>query len=165
MNTFTDRVTRVLGVLLVVLSVAVSIPLTLRTWMEQGGPWGFGIVSLPVLLPLSFLILFGIAALPAQWVRRREYFIGAHLVSLVVGITSFLMFPVYPALLMVIPVALASIGIVSKRYLRFFLLLMIVLPIIANLLLFKWEVDFGRTLPLLQFFESTTSRLQHVVLI
>lgn len=150
MNNFPDKLSRALGILLVLLSLTVSIPLAVRTWQNQGGPWGFGIVGLPVLLPLGSYILFGIAAFPRQPVRRREFFIGAHLVTLVVGFASFFIFPVYPPALMVIPLALATIGIVSRRHFAFFLVLMITLAIIANFILLKWELDFGRSLPLLQ---------------
>jgi hypothetical protein len=34
---------------------------------------------------------------------------------------------------------------------------MIALALIANILLLKWEIEFGRILPLLQLFESSES--------
>ena len=147
--------TRLVGIILIVLSLTVSVPLVFITWQEGGGAWGFGIIGLPVLLPLSAYILFGIAAVPRNIARQRKLFIGAHLVTLGTGLTSLYFFPVYPALFVVIPVLLATVGIMSRKRFKLYLLLMISLAIAANLILLKWEFDFGRTLPILQLFEST----------
>ena len=147
-----DSITRWSGVILVILSLAVSIPLTLHTWKDAGGPWGFGIVSLPVLIPLSAYALFGIAGVASK--GQRILFVSAHAVTLLIGIVAFIIFPVYPVGLTMIPVLLATVGIVNRKYAIYYLLLMIVLGIIANLALLKWELDFGRAIPLLQLFQE-----------
>jgi len=157
MNPVTDKLIKVLGVVLLLLSLGVSIPLTISTLQEGGGPWGFGVIGLPVLLPLSACLLFGIAGLQQHVVKQREFFIGAQIITLITGIVSFFIFPVLPVFLFLLPVLLSTIGIINKRQFKFFLWLMITLAIMANILLLKWEFDFGRTIPLLQFFESGQS--------
>lgn len=155
MHRVTDLPVKVLSIVLLVLSIAVSVPLTVVTWRSGGGPWGFGIVGLPVLIPLSAYLLFGIAGLAKQEVVQREWFIGAHLITLIAGIAGLFMFPVYPVFVAVIPVLLATVGIIDKRHFKALLLLMISLAIVANIVLLKWEVDFHRALPLLQLFERS----------
>lgn len=155
MSRATDWPVKVLSIILIVLSIAVSIPLTIVTWRAGGGPWGFGIVGLPVLIPLSAYLLFGIAGLAKQEVVQREWFIGAHIITLVAGIAGLFLFPVYPTFVAAIPLLLAALGIIDKKHFKGFLLLMISLAIVANIVLLKWEVDFDRTLPLLQLFERS----------
>lgn len=147
-----DSITRWSGVILVILSLAVSIPLALHTWKDSGGPWGFGVISLPVLVPLSAYILFGIAGMVRG--GQRSLFVAAHVITLLIGIVAFIIFPVYPVGLTMIPVVLATVGVINKKHGIYYLLLMIVLGVIANLVLLKWELDFGRTVPLLQLFQE-----------
>jgi hypothetical protein len=45
---------KIAGILAVILSLTICIPLTIKTYLEGGGPWGFDMVSLPILIPLSF---------------------------------------------------------------------------------------------------------------
>lgn len=143
---------RVSGAVLILLSITVSIPLLIHTYREGGGPWGFGVIQIPVLLPLSAYVLFGVAGFVRQRSDQRKYFIAAHVVTLLVGLISLYVFPVYPVFLTLIPLFLATFGIINKEHFQFYLLLMIWLAIVANILLLKWELEFGRSIPVLQFF-------------
>ncbi|MFN6090617.1 MAG: hypothetical protein ACK47E_17870 [Cyclobacteriaceae bacterium] len=41
------------GAALILLSILVAIPLTIKTICTNGGTWGFGIIGLAILLPLD----------------------------------------------------------------------------------------------------------------
>lgn len=141
------------GLLLILLSISVTISLTIKTFVTGGGTWGFGIVGIPILLPLSAYLLFGIAGWINNESLQRKIFITAHLVTLSIGLISLIIFPVYPKAFVLIPLSLAILSMVSKNRFKYFLLLMILLAIVANILLLKWEIDFDRTLPIFQLFE------------
>lgn len=136
------------SIALILLSVAVTIPLTIRTIREGGGSWGFGVIGLPILLPLSAYILFGIAgALPKdqpQW----KAFLLAHIITLLIGFVTLALIPIYPGVFALVPLTLFILGLLHKKRFRFYLLLMITLALVANILLLKWELDFHRGLPI-----------------
>jgi hypothetical protein len=141
------------GLLLILLSISVTISLTIKTFVTGGGTWGFGIVGIPILLPLSAYLLFGIAGWINNEALQRNLFIIAHLVTLSIGLISLIIFPVYPKAFVLIPLSLAILSMVRKNRFKYFLLVMILLAIVANILLLKWEIDFDRTLPIFQLFE------------
>lgn len=143
-------VNRIMAVILLVLVMMVSLPLTIRTYDTGGGPWGFGMIGLHVLLPLNAYLLFAIAAIVAGDKTRWHLFIAAHVISLMIGLVTFYVFPILPKMFLLIPALLATIGILNRRHLHAYLCVMIVLAIIANTLLLKWELDFNRTIPLIE---------------
>lgn len=140
------------GLLLILLSISVTISLTIKTFVTGGGTWGFGIVGIPILLPLSAYIIFGIAGWIENEALKRKIFITAHWVTLSIGLISLIIFPVYPKVFVLIPLSLAILSMVSKDRFEYLLLTMILLAIVANILLLKWEIDFNRTLPIFQLF-------------
>lgn len=140
------------SILLIILSISVAIPLTIKTVDEGGGAWGFGVIGLPLLLPLSGYILFGFAGIFRREIAQRKIFLTAHMATLVTGFVSFSILPIYPAVFALIPFMLFVASAVDRKHLKYYLLIMVVLSITANLLLLKWELDFHRTLPLLQLF-------------
>jgi hypothetical protein len=142
------------GIVSILLSVLVAIPLTIKTIIDGGGPWGFEIISLAILVPLSCYLVFGIAGVLEDEDNQRRMFIVAHILTIVTGIVVHFTFPVFPFWVAFVPLTLAMVGIASHRNFRYFLLLMIVLSLVANVLLLKWELDFGRSLPLLQLFQT-----------
>ena len=148
---------RLLAIIVTVLTMIVSLPLSIKTLQQGGGPWGFGVVGLHILLPLNTYIFFAIPAFlhnkRTQWLA----FITAHLVSLAVGITGFVMFPILPKSILLVPISLAAASVIFWKRLPLFLWIMLVLAITANVLLLKWELDFGRSLPIIQIFESVSS--------
>lgn len=152
--TFTS-ITKILGVLLILLSVLVSIPLSIKVAIEGGGPWGFEVVSLAVLVPLNAYIFFGLAGLISEKNKQRRIFIIAHAITIGCGLISLFIFPVYPTWVPLIPIGLAIAGIISYKNYNYFLLIMILLGLDANVMLLTWEVDFGRAAPLFQLFQST----------
>ncbi len=141
------------GLLLILLSISITISLTIKTFVTGGGTWGFGVVGIPILLPLSGYVLFGIAGWINNEAVQRKVFITAHLVTLSVGLITLIIFPVYPKAFVLIPLSLAIFGMLSQNKFKYFLLLMILLAIVANILLLKWEIDFNRTLPIFQLFQ------------
>ena len=150
-------INKIAGLLLILLSMSVVIPLSIITIKTGGGTSGFGIIGLPVLLPLSAYLLFGIAAWLKFEARQRRIFIAAHIITFSTGLIGVLLFPVYPKPIVLIPLALAVFGIANKRNFKYYLFLMIFLAIAANILLLKWELEFDRTLPLFQLFQSSRS--------
>lgn len=132
-------------------------PLTVKAITEGGGPWGFEVVSLAILVPLSCYLFFGIAGVLANEELQRKFFITAHILTIVTGVGGYFIFPVYPFWVAIVPLALAVAGITSYRKFTYFLLVMMSLSIIFNIVLLKWEVDFGRTIPLLQLFQASGS--------
>jgi hypothetical protein len=83
----------VAGALLILLSLAVSIPLTIKVYIDGGGPWGFGIIGFPILVPLSFYILFGCVGLIRTEMWQRKIFIATHFVTVAVGVITLFIFP------------------------------------------------------------------------
>lgn len=154
MNLLLNKLNRFLGSVLILLTCTVSVPLSILTFQTHGGPWGFGVIGLPVLLPLTAYSLFGLAPWFKKEATQRRIFLAAHVITIVTGVSSIFIFPVYPLGVAVIPLALAVLGFVDKRHLLYYLFLMIVLAIVANALLLHWEIEFGRTLPLFQLFQS-----------
>jgi hypothetical protein len=144
-------INKFLGWLLIILTVTVSIPLTIITIVTDGGSWGFGIIGLAILFPLDVLGLFGITAL-LRLDQQRKAFVASHIISVLVGVFGMLSFPIYPAAIVAIPLAMAAMGIASRRRTSHYLFVMIVLAVLSNLILLKWEIDFHRNLPLLQLF-------------
>jgi uncharacterized BrkB/YihY/UPF0761 family membrane protein len=67
---------RVLSFIAVFLSISVAIPLTIKVIIEGGGPWGFEVVSLAILIPLSCYLLFGIAGILRDADRQKKVFIA-----------------------------------------------------------------------------------------
>jgi hypothetical protein len=152
--TFTSII-KILSVFLILLSVLVSIPLSIKVAMEGGGPWGFEVVSLAVLVPLNAYIFFGLAGLIGEKNKQRRIFIIAHAITIVCGLIGLFTFPVYPIWIPLIPSGLAIAGIISYKNYSFFLLIMILLGLAANIILLAWEIEFGRAVPLFQLFLSS----------
>ncbi len=148
-------VNKLLSIVLIVLTIAVSLPLSITTYKEAGGPWGFGIVGLHILLPLTMYVLFAVPAFLKVDVYQRTMFIAAHVVTVCTGFVGFLLFPLAPKLLLLIPVMLAVAGIYHKRRLTLYISVMLILGIAANVVLMKWELDFGRSLPIVSLFQES----------
>ena len=148
-----QQVNWVSGLLLIMLTITVAIPLTIKSFQTNGGTWGFGIIALVILLPLCGCLLFGIAGMIRQLEIQRWIFVSAHVVTIITGVVGHFILPVYPTYVVLIPIALATWGILSYKKYQYFLLAMIVLAISANVVLLKWEVDFGRTVPVIQLFQ------------
>ena len=134
------------------LTVAVAIPLTIKVIIEGGGPWGFEIVSLAILVPLSCYLFFGISGMLKSDDWQKRFFIIGHALTIITGIGGYFVFPLYPFWVASVPVALAIAGISSHKIFVWYLLGMIALTIFFNIVLLKWELDFGRTIPLFQLF-------------
>ena len=146
-------INKILAIMLMLLTVMVGMPLAIKTYIEAGGPWGFGIIGLHVLLPLNAYLLFAISALVTGEKNQWRLFVSGHLVSLCIGLVRFFVFPVLPKALLLIPALLAIISILNRKNLHIYLCLMILLAVIANVVLLKWELDFDRTIPLLELFQ------------
>jgi hypothetical protein len=146
-------VNSVAGIVVIILSLAVSIPLTIKIYLDEGGPWGFGIIGFPILIPLSFYILFGITGLIRSDIYQRRAFIITHFITFGIGAIVLFIFPVYPTLIVAIPLLLAVIGLISQSQYKYWLFLMMILAVAANGLMLKWEFDFHRSLPIIQLFQ------------
>src|SRR5689334_10427721 len=96
-------INKICGVACITLTVLVAIPLTVKTIMEGGGPWGFEIVGLAILVPLSGYFLFGIAGCFQDDEKQRRLFIVAHVVTIITGIMGYFTFPIYPIWVALIP--------------------------------------------------------------
>lgn len=149
-----DFVTRIAGVILIALSLIVSIPLTIMTYRDNGGPWGFGILGLPILVPLSLYFIFGITGLVRRDDYQRKLFMLTVGLTFLVGIVSLIILPVYPILFVLIPSVLSVLGMLSRTRYKYYLIVMIGLGMTANIVLLKWEIDFHRSLPIIQLFSS-----------
>lgn len=77
-------VNRVMAITLILLVTMVSLPLTISTYETGGGPWGFGMIGLHVLLPLNAYLVFAIAALVAAEKARWYLFIAGHVISITI---------------------------------------------------------------------------------
>lgn len=144
---------RILSVILILLSVTVAIPLTIKTCLDNGGPWGFGMIGLPILIPLSLYILFGFTGIIRTPALQRQLFIISHVVTFCAGLTILIIFPFYPSWLVLFPVILAVAGILSRERYRIFLIVMITFGVVVNTMLLKWELDFHRPVPIVQLFQ------------
>ncbi len=142
----------VTGILLVLATVLVSLPLTILTVIDKGGPLGFETMGLAVLVPLCAYIFFGISGLPREFLTRRKLFMIAHGVSILSGVVYSIIFPVYPITIVLIPMAFATFGIVDKRNTTYYLLFMQSLGVTANAVLLFWELKAAKNIPLFDLF-------------
>ncbi|HEU5292445.1 MAG TPA: hypothetical protein VFU05_17480 [Cyclobacteriaceae bacterium] len=147
----------VLGSALMLLILAVSLPLTIITFQNSGGPWGFGIIGLSVLIPLNFYFIFSIAAFVNNSQRQRQIFVVGHFITVGIGFVTFIIFQIVPVQLLLCAIVLALIGIFDKKRMSMYLRLMNALAIVANILLLKWELDFGRSIPIIELFQSANA--------
>jgi hypothetical protein len=145
------------AVALILLSFIVSIPLTIITYQDNGGLWAFGIIGLPILIPLSFYLLFGVAGLIRHEHSQRRWFVVALVTTFLAGVATLIILPVYPIALALVPLILSVLGMVSRSRYKYYLIIMLCLGIVANIMLLKWEIDFDRQLPVIQLFSSRAS--------
>jgi hypothetical protein len=103
-----------------------------------------------VLAPLCGYVLFAAAGLFTRQSTRRKVFLLAHVVSMSLGIVYCFIFPVYPIALIIVPLVFAALGIVDKRNFGYYLIIMQILGIAANIFLLAWEFSDGRSVPVLQ---------------
>lgn len=146
----------ILAVVLILLTIVVSLPLTIRT-LQVGGTWGFDIIGLHILLPLNASAAFSIPGLLRGGNSLWRTFWASHLLVLTTGVIASLVFPVLPFYVYIFPIALSAVSLLNKRLFPTFLIIVLLLGIIANVVLLKWEFDFDRTLPLLQLFQSSSA--------
>jgi hypothetical protein len=150
---------RIAGVCLILLSILITLPLTIKTIVTNGGTWGFGMIGLAILLPLNTYVLFGIAGLINDLHRQQILFILSHVLSIIIGLAALFIFPLYPMIIVAVPIALSMVSFLDSKHFGYYLFLMITLAILANAILLKWEIDFGRSIPLLQLFQSNEGSL------
>jgi hypothetical protein len=144
------NINKAVALFLAILLVLVAIPLTIITITTNGGTLGFGIMGLPILLPLCTYLFTTVVPFVKGRKQQRILFITSQIITLVTGLASFFIFPIFPILILAIPVVLGIVDILDKSRQQYYLLLMLVLPSIANVILLIWEFDFGRTFPLFQ---------------
>ena len=149
-----EDVNRIFGIVLILLTLSVGIPLTIQFVISLWGNSGFGIIGPPILLPVNACALFAVITfLERDEDRVRTLFVRSHLITIAAAILGYIVFPKIPIVLIVIPIVLAALGIMDKKDLKYHILTMILLAIIANVILLKWEFDFDRTLPLIELFK------------
>ena len=148
-----QRVNRAAAALLILLSLTVSIPLMLKTIILHGGPWGFGMAGLGVLIPLSGYIVFAITPYLASETAQRKMFFSAQALTFAAGTICLMFLPFYPLIIVLVPMLLFGTSLVDRKRYRIYLLISMILAIAANLLFLVWEFDFDRTLPILQLFQ------------
>ena len=134
-------VNKISGVMAILLSITVAIPLTIKVMNEGGGPWGFEIISLAVLVPLSCYLFFGVAGMMNDDNRQRQLFVFTNLLTVGVGLVGYFVFPLYPLYTTLVPIGLAVGGVFSGKQFKWFLLVMIFITIYVNAALLKWELD------------------------
>jgi hypothetical protein len=145
---------KILGGIVIFLSVTVSLPLIMLTIRTQGWTWGFGMAGIPVLLPLSGYLIFGIVPFLRNDDRRITLFLLGHIVVLAFGLGSVLLFHLYPTYLIFPPLILSVLSILDRRRWKFYIVVCMIFCIVLNVLFLKWEFDFGRTLPLMRLFQT-----------
>jgi hypothetical protein len=154
-----DIINKIMGLLAIGVSLAISIPLSIKVQLEGGGTWGFGIIGLPILLSLSAYILFGLTALIKSDRHQRTAFIITHFVSFGTSAIVMFLFPVYPTLLVSIPLVLAVFGLIMYTRYKYYLLAMLLFTLVENIVLLKWELDFHRTVPIIQLVDLFGSKV------
>ncbi|MCA4896892.1 MAG: hypothetical protein ING84_17970 [Cytophagales bacterium] len=145
------------GAALILLSILVAIPLTIKTVITNGGTWGFGIIGLAILLPLDAYVIFGVAGLLNSQDKQQLLFRIGHLLSVSIGVIGLVIFPLFPFAVAIVPVALSLFSFLDRKHFQYYLLLMVLLALTANCLLLKWELDFGRAIPFFQLFQTDGS--------
>ena len=148
-----EDLNRIFGIVLILLTVAVGIPLTIQFIVSLFGNSGFGIIGPPILFPLNASVLFAlITFVTEEEDRLRVLFVRSHLVTVAGALVGYAIYPKIPIVLIIIPIVLAALGTFDKKDLKYPILTMILLAIIANVILLKWEFDFDRTVPVVELF-------------
>lgn len=99
------RINITLGIIQIVICGLTVLPMTIQTIVSKGGGFGFGLLFLPILIPLSCSMLFGLIGLldyKENYKLVKLLITVAHLVTAFSGIVSFLFMPIFPIILLVI---------------------------------------------------------------
>jgi hypothetical protein len=111
------RINITIGIIQIILCGLTIAPLTIKTIVSKGGGFGFGLIFLPILIPLSCSILFGLIGLLNYLENYRGVKLllaGTHFLTAVAGIGSFLLIPLFPFVVITIPLAI-WLGIAMTR--------------------------------------------------
>ena len=108
----------IIGLLLILISISVIVPLTVQVIKSGGGPFGFGALLLPAILPLSICTVFGLFGMidyEKNFRRIKNLFIIGHVLTAIIGIGIFLIIPIYPFLFIAIPIAWVLITTMTRE--------------------------------------------------
>ena len=149
-----EDVNRVFSIVLILLTLSIGIPLTIQFIITLFGKSGFGIIGPPILFPLNTSVMFAVITfLESDEDRLRTLFVKSHLITIAAALLGYIVYPKIPIVLIVIPFVLAALGALDKKDLKYHILVMMLLAIISNVILLKWEFDFDRTLPIIELFK------------
>ncbi|WP_339787160.1 hypothetical protein [uncultured Imperialibacter sp.] len=148
-----------LGIILIVVSALTVIPLAVQTIQSDGGGFGFGLLLLPAILPLSFCIMFGLFGFlnyQRNYERIRKIFIAFHVLVAIIGLAAFIIMPVFPFMMISISIAFGLIMTMNQQNIGRQILInngLIVICLISILLMlivsnegleFSWLIDLWR---------------------
>jgi hypothetical protein len=108
----------IIGLLQTIICLLVIVPFTVSVMRTGGGPFGFGALLLPAVLPLSFAGLFGIYGIldyESNFSRTKRLLVLTHVITAVAGVASFLFIPVFPFAFAAIPIAVMLLAGMSKE--------------------------------------------------
>jgi hypothetical protein len=106
------------GLTQTILCTLTIIPMTFSIIKSGGGPFSWGLMVLPIVIPLSFSALFGLFGffyfyqnyeITKRWLRRT------HILTGIAGTLSFVIMPIFPALIVSIPLAIWLLETMTKE--------------------------------------------------
>lgn len=106
------------GLTQTILSTLAVIPITVGVIKSGGGGFGFGLMFLPILVPLAFSALFGVFGLvdyQTYYSKTRKFLIGTHILTAIAGVMAFMIMPLFPFLILSIPLAVSLIKSMTKE--------------------------------------------------
>ena len=98
----------IIGPLQTIICLLIIVPLTVSVVRTGGGPFGFGALLLPAIVPLSFSALFGLFGIldyEKNFSNTRKLMAVVHVITAIAGVATFVFMPVFPFAFVAIPIA------------------------------------------------------------
>jgi hypothetical protein len=146
---------KVIGMLVLLVSIVTVIPITIRLFVHHGGAFGLGWLLIPLIIPLCAGTGYGILGVLNERLNDSQLnrrFVMVHLLVALAIIVSYISLPVFPYLLYSLPVFI-WVFIRYRKHVLLLLLLVNLLTLLGGLYLLATDWDNGRKVALIEVFK------------
>ena len=131
------------------------IPLTIELLTNLNFGFNFGLLLLPIYIPLFLSLGFGIITTLAYYYNynslKLKIYTLLHIIIAIIGSIACLIIPIIPTILIGLPLTIIMLYNLTYKNLENQLLIMNSLVICCEIAVMTLELSFGRNIPLLNF--------------